>query len=101
MVSAGSAPHARNIKKLRLDLAGQFERGPVMEVAMADDTRDIIRQLCTRVGCLMEDSSVIALMWSEDDELSPNERIGTLRRAVRDMVALLDAAEAITRGHGS
>ena len=42
--------------KLRLDFCGVWGRGRVM-----DDTDELLAQLCTRIGIMMEDASAVAI----------------------------------------
>ena len=59
---------------------------------MEDDTRDLIVQLCTRVGMIMEDASVVALtiggLASEDRQTALEE----IRKAAERISALVEAA---------
>jgi hypothetical protein len=59
--------------------------------SMDDDDSQLIRQLCTRVGCIMEDTSVIALIW--DDDITLDERLQQLSIAAADIQALVAAAK--------
>ena len=63
---------------------------------MDNDTK-LIRQLCTRVGCIMEDASVVALIW--DDNLALETRLQKLRKASADIQALVSAATALMTEH--
>jgi hypothetical protein len=58
---------------------------------MDEDTRDLIRQLCTRAGMIMEDASAMAILAPQEEHL-PN-----LRRAVEHAEMLLAAANALSR----
>ena len=58
-----------------------------------DNDTHLIRQLCTRAGCVMEDASVVALIW--DDDLSLETRLQKLRKASVDIQALVAAATAL------
>jgi hypothetical protein len=60
---------------------------------MNDDDIALIRQLCTRAGCIMEDTSVVALIW--DDGLAINARLAKLSDAANDIHALVAAARAL------
>ena len=62
---------------------------------MDDDTK-LIRQLCTRAGCIMEDASVVALIW--DDDLALEHRLQKLRKASANIQALIVAATALVTG---
>jgi hypothetical protein len=61
--------------------------------SMDDDDIALIRQLCTRAGCIMEDSSVFALIW--DDRLALDVRLAKLSAAANDIHALVAAARAL------
>jgi hypothetical protein len=61
---------------------------------MDDDETALIRQLCTRIGCIMEDSSIVALIW--DDGLTLDARLATLSAAAKNIHALVAAAQALT-----
>ena len=60
---------------------------------MDDDDIVLARQLCTRVGCIMEDHNVIALIW--DDGLSIDARLRKLSAAANNIQALVAAARAL------
>lgn len=60
---------------------------------MDDDDIAMIRQLCTRAACIMEDSSVIALIW--DDGMSIDARLAKLSDAAKDTRTLVAAAKAL------
>jgi hypothetical protein len=56
---------------------------------------DLIKRLCTQAGCIMEDASVLALMW--DDEPTLEARLGALSSAADDIKVLVDAARVLAR----
>lgn len=60
---------------------------------MDDDDIALIGQLFTRAGCIMEDTSVIALIW--DDALTLEARLAKLSAAANDIHALVAAARAL------
>lgn len=60
---------------------------------MDDDEIDLIRKLCTKVGCLMEDASAAALNWS--DGLPLQTRVEALSIASGQIEALVAAARAL------
>lgn len=60
---------------------------------MNDDDITLARQLCTRIGCMMEDTSIIALIW--DDGLSIEARLAKLSAAGNDIQALVAAARTL------
>lgn len=76
---------------LVLDFVGVLRRGVVMD----DDTDDLVSRLCTRIGMIMEDASVIALTIGH---LSRDERsaaIAQLDLAATNIATLTNAAKAI------
>ena len=56
-----------------------------------------LRRLFTEIGCLMEDTSVIAIMWKRNDTRSISDRATELRRTHNKVDALLDKIEADNR----
>jgi hypothetical protein len=60
---------------------------------MDDDTIELIRQLCTRIGMIMEDASVSALVSGSGDD--PASKVASLRLAVEQAAALVAAAQAL------
>jgi hypothetical protein len=64
---------------------------------MDDKTEAHIRELCTRIGCVMEDVSVIALIWSKDDGLSIEARLQELHNAQLTIATLVDEAQSLLR----
>jgi hypothetical protein len=58
-----------------------------------DDDLALIRQLCTRIGCIMEDTSVVTLVG--DDRLAIDVRLAKLSAASNDIHALVSAARAL------
>ena len=63
--------------------------------AMDDDTKDLVIQLCTRIGMIMEDTSMVALSVRG---MEHNERTAALReieRAANRIHALAAAAKAL------
>lgn len=67
-----------------------------MDEADPDNTHviDLVVQLCTRIGMMMEDASPVAL-----DALPEglHERVADLRGAIQVMMTIADAAEAMLR----
>ena len=45
------------------------------------DEEDEVRRLFTEIGCLMEDASIVALIWSGDDGLNARQRLDELKAA--------------------
>ena len=62
-------------------------------MAAMNDDRELIRLLCTRVGTIMGDSSVEALLWS--DGLTTSQRLERLGIASAKIKALLEAASVL------
>ena len=62
---------------------------------MDDDTTDLIARLCTRVGMIMEDASVIALTVSGIEPSNRQAAIDELEGAARQINALVAAARAL------
>jgi len=62
---------------------------------MDQDTADLVAQLCTRVGILMEDTSVVALTLGAVDESELSEMIERLQLAAGKIGHLLAAAQAL------
>lgn len=58
-----------------------------------DDTIELIHQLCARIGMMMEDASVGALVSRSDDDLT--SKIVSLRLAIEQASALVAAAQAL------
>ena len=56
-----------------------------------------LRKLFTEIGCIMEDASVIALVWSRNDTRSISDRVAELCSAYSRIGALLDKIEANVR----
>lgn len=56
-----------------------------------------LRTLFTDIGCIMEDSSVKALVWQRKDARSRSDRATELRVAYNKIGALLDIIDAIIR----
>ena len=60
---------------------------------MDQDDIDLIKKLCTKIGCIMEDASAIALIWSDD--IPVETRIEDLSIASTQINALAAAAQAL------
>ena len=78
-------------KKLGLDFLAWYERG----VSMDDDTDDLIAQLCTRIGMIMEDASVTALTVSGKNPSDRPAAIDDLEGAARRINALAAVVRAL------
>lgn len=64
---------------------------------MDDNAADLVIQLCTRVGMLMEDASPDAITIAGKDQDGRRAAIQSLNFALGEMRALLDAAMAMAR----
>ena len=62
---------------------------------MDDDMSDLIVQLCTTVGMIMEDASVDALMLSSHHRSSWQEALESISGAVATTTKLVHAAQAL------
>jgi len=62
---------------------------------MDDDTRDLIAQLCTRIGMIMEDTSVVALTISGRMDDERRAEIDDIKLAARQISALIEAVGAL------
>ena len=52
-----------------------------------------IRQICTEIGAIMEDTSVVALIWTKDADVCISERLQMLREAHLQIGMLIRQAE--------
>jgi hypothetical protein len=60
---------------------------------MAIPANDEIRELFTEVGCIMEDASLVALIWRDADGLDPRARLKSLADAhaqIGNLIARID-----------
>ena len=62
---------------------------------MDEDVADLVRQLCTRAGMIMEDVSVVALTAETTNVASARKATAKLRAAADRIGALAKAAEAL------
>jgi uncharacterized protein (DUF1786 family) len=76
--------------KLRLDFCGGSRRGRVM-----DDTDDLLAQLCTRIGKLMEDASAVALAGAVMGAEDRTRAILEVADTVSCLAALSEAAVSL------
>jgi len=77
-------------KKLALDLAHHWDRCVDM-----DDTEELIVLLCTRIGMIMEDTSVVALTIGSLPRSERSEALAELRQATTAIHRLMEAALAV------
>lgn len=62
---------------------------------MAKPADDEVRKLFTGVGCIMEDASIIALIWSDADRLDVRARLQSLsdtHAAIGDLLVQIEKA---------
>lgn len=79
-------------QKLVLD----FMQSPSMVRHMDAETLSLVRALTTRIGMIMEDGATVALIWAEQDQLSPRERLDLLKQAGADISVIAEAALALS-----
>ena len=56
---------------------------------MAIPANDEVRKLFTKIGYIMEDASIISLIWSDTDGLDPRSRLQSLSDAHAEIGDLL------------
>lgn len=78
-------------------LVMDFSRLLALRDPMDIDTENNIRGICTEIGTIMEDTSVVALIWTKDDDLSIAERLQLLRDAHLQIGMLLQQADNLAR----
>lgn len=62
---------------------------------MAIPANDEVRKLFTEVGCIMEDASLVALIWRDADGLDPRARLQILsdtHAEIGDLLAQIEKA---------
>ena len=62
---------------------------------MDDDTEDLVIQLCTRIGMIMEDTSVLALTLPGMDPVGRRAALRKIEQAAGRIHALATAAKAL------
>jgi hypothetical protein len=87
-----SSPTRNEPAKLRLDFKARSRCGPGMD----DDTSDLIAQLCTRIGMIMEDASVTALTVPRSTGDARRTAIGEIGLAAKRISALVAAVEVLS-----
>ena len=60
-----------------------------MPCLMAKPTNDKVRRLFTEIGCIMEDASLIALVWKANDEFDVRKRFQKISDAHEKIGQLL------------
>lgn len=81
-------------KKLGVDFVRRLRRHERMDDQLADDPErnDLVLQLCTRLGMLMEDVRPLAL---DASPVGLETRVNEIARCARAMAAVADAAKAL------
>lgn len=72
-----------------------FSRLLALRDPMDSDKENQIRQICTEIGIIMEDASVVALIYPEGDDMSTTKRLQLLRDAYLQIGTLLNKAEYV------
>lgn len=78
-------------QKLHIDLSDKSS----IRQPMAKSAHDEVRKLFTEVGTIMEDASVVALIWRDGDGLEVSARLQSLSDAhaeIGDLLAEIDKA---------
>ncbi len=65
---------------------------------MAKPVHDDVRKLFTEIGCIMEDASLIAIVWSSTDNLDVRARFREISDA-REKIGQLPAAVLLCKLH--
>ncbi|OYZ87643.1 MAG: hypothetical protein B7Y00_05185 [Sphingomonadales bacterium 17-56-6] len=76
-------------QKLHID----FDDKSSIRHRMAKSANDEVRKLFTEIGCIMEDASLVALMWRDGDGLNPRALLQSLSDAhaeIGDLLARID-----------
>jgi len=64
---------------------------------MDDDTSDLVVQLCTRIGMIMEDASPVALTVVGMEPAERKAALATLERAIGQLGALIAVVKSLHR----
>jgi hypothetical protein len=93
MLRSGAKSNGKNppAEKLDMDFAARSGRHGSMD----DDNAELINLLSTRIGTIMEDTSVIALTLGSQGSGERLARIQQLTRASASIAALAAAVEAL------
>lgn len=74
-----------------------FGNHSALGVGMDKATHHKVREICTQIGTIMEDTSVVALVWKIDDGLSETDRLNQIRHAHNEIGILLEVATYLLR----
>lgn len=78
-------------QKLHIDFGDNLS----IRRCMAKPADDEVRNLFTEIGCIMEDASVVALIWRDGDGLDPPARLNSLtdaHAAIGNLLAQIEQA---------
>lgn len=67
---------------------------------MTNDTDDDVRELYTEIGCIMEDASLIALLWRAEDGLDVAARYREMSNAHAKIGEFLLQINVIAKDQG-
>jgi len=79
-------------------LAVDFAAGSRLRQEMDKDAADLIAQLCTRVGMIMEDMTLLALTTGNISDTERSLALARLEVAAAQITSLIAAARAIHSG---
>ncbi|WP_422062326.1 hypothetical protein [Sphingopyxis sp.] len=82
--------YSQQTKKLRLDFRSVSRRGRPM-----DDTDELLAQLCTRIGIMMEDASAVAITGAMMTADERNRAVLEVADAASRIAALSEAAVSL------
>ncbi len=66
-------------------------------IDMDDETQELINLLCTRIGMIMEDASVVALTIGSRDQDACSADVADLKVAAEQIGMLVEAAQSLLR----
>lgn len=89
----GSTKFGFRAQKLGMDFAEYSD----LCVSMDKATDDRNRKICSQIGTIMEDVSVVALVWHNDDGLNPADRLHKIRHAHTEIGRLLQETTDLLR----
>ena len=81
-------------EKMAVDLLGK----PSLVHGMDEDTAELVSHLCTRIGIIMEDASVVALTLGSSDAEQRADGLQQLERSASQISRLLQAALVLHEG---
>ncbi|WP_411339452.1 hypothetical protein V6U71_16410 [Sphingopyxis sp. J-6] len=66
-----------------------------------EDTDELLAQICTRIGIIMEDASATAILAARMAGEARNRAIAEIAKAAADICALSNAAAVLSRSDGT